>query len=486
LENFVTSKAHSLPPKILDVLKLLDPLLVSASFAIATLLVVHAQSKIPLWTFLSMRIKVSNFLVFVFALVLCHLMFRLLRLYHARHFRHSSEELGALAKAATCAFACFLIVDACVGIRMITAPFLVLFWACAFLLLAGSRRLLHLSLHYRQRSEKNQRCVLVFGTNNRAIAFGQHIRENPVLGYRLLGFVDDPWAGMADFEKTGFSVVSNLDGLAEFLRKNVVEEAVIYLPMASFYPSLANIARLCALHGIGLRFNSDIFDVPNARWRAESGIGSPYLSTHTGIGGVWSTSAKRLLDIALSGLLLVALSPLFLVAALSVALTSPGPVFFLQERVGLNKRRFKIYKFRTMVPDAEKLIHALVDKNEAGGPTFKIKHDPRITPVGRWLRKTSIDELPQLINVLKGDMSLVGPRPLPVRDYEGFNEDWQRRRFSAKPGITCLWQVKGRSSITFGEWMLLDLQYLDEWSLWLDLKILARTVPVVIRGSGAA
>jgi lipopolysaccharide/colanic/teichoic acid biosynthesis glycosyltransferase len=124
--------------------------------------------------------------------------------------------------------------------------------------------------------------------------------------------------------------------------------------------------------------------------------------------------------------------------------------------------------------------------NEASGPVFKIRDDPRITPIGRLLRRSSIDELPQLFNVLKGEMSLVGPRPLPVRDYQGFNEDWQRRRFSVKPGITCLWQVNGRSAISFEQWMLLDLQYMDEWSLWLDIKILARTVPAVMRGSGAA
>jgi lipopolysaccharide/colanic/teichoic acid biosynthesis glycosyltransferase len=139
-----------------------------------------------------------------------------------------------------------------------------------------------------------------------------------------------------------------------------------------------------------------------------------------------------------------------------------------------------------MVPNAEKLMPRLVGRNEVSGPVFKIKNDPRITPIGKFLRRSSIDELPQLLNVLKGEMSLVGPRPLPVRDYEGFSQDWQRRRFSVKPGITCLWQVNGRSNISFEKWMLLDLQYLDEWSLWLDMKILAKTIPAVMRGSGAA
>jgi lipopolysaccharide/colanic/teichoic acid biosynthesis glycosyltransferase len=172
--------------------------------------------------------------------------------------------------------------------------------------------------------------------------------------------------------------------------------------------------------------------------------------------------------------------------ALFIKITSPGPVFFVQERIGLNKRRFMLIKFRTMVVDAERKIHELEHLNEVKGPAFKIKNDPRITRIGRFLRKASIDELPQLINVLKGDMSLVGPRPLPIRDYNGFDEDWHRRRFSVQPGITCLWQCNGRSNVSFDRWMQLDMEYIDNWSLWLDFKILAMTIPAVLRGSGAA
>jgi lipopolysaccharide/colanic/teichoic acid biosynthesis glycosyltransferase len=195
---------------------------------------------------------------------------------------------------------------------------------------------------------------------------------------------------------------------------------------------------------------------------------------------------KRALDFLVALILLTLLSPLLAVVALLIKLTSDGPVFFLQERIGFNKRRFLVSKFRTMIPGAEAMVHQLERLNEMSGPVFKIKYDPRITPLGQFLRRTSIDELPQLWNVLKGDMSLVGPRPLPVRDYQGFNEDWQRRRFSTRPGITCLWQISGRNSINFDQWMKLDLQYLDEWSLWLDLKILARTIPAVLKGTGAA
>jgi lipopolysaccharide/colanic/teichoic acid biosynthesis glycosyltransferase len=161
-------------------------------------------------------------------------------------------------------------------------------------------------------------------------------------------------------------------------------------------------------------------------------------------------------------------------------------VFFLQERLGLNKRRFEIYKFRTMAADAESRMKEIEHLNEVSGPVFKIKNDPRMTTIGKFLRSTSIDELPQLFNVLKGDMSLVGPRPMAVRDYEGFNEDWQRRRFSVRPGITCLWQVLGRNSIPFEQWMELDLKYIDGWSLWLDFQILLKTIPAVLKGSGAS
>ena len=160
---------------------------------------------------------------------------------------------------------------------------------------------------------------------------------------------------------------------------------------------------------------------------------------------------------------LVFLLPLFAVVAILIALESKGDVMFRQERIGLNKRKFMIYKFRTMVQDADKMMPELEMLNEVTGPVFKIKKDPRCTKIGTILRRTSIDELPQLFNVFKGDMSLVGPRPLPTRDFEGFNEDWQRRRFSIRPGITCLWQINGRSSISFEKWMQLDLQYMDEW-----------------------
>jgi len=200
----------------------------------------------------------------------------------------------------------------------------------------------------------------------------------------------------------------------------------------------------------------------------------------------WQGVAKQALDLVGAMVLLLLSSPFMLLAALAVKWTSSGPVFFRQQRSGLNGRPFTMLKFRTMVTDAEQLKAELASFNEMDGPVFKVTNDPRVTPVGRWLRKWSVDELPQLWNVLRGEMSLVGPRPLPVDEIRRINDLAHRRRLSVKPGLTCLWQISGRNEVaSFKEWVRLDLEYIDNWSLWLDLKILLKTIPVVLTGAGA-
>jgi exopolysaccharide biosynthesis polyprenyl glycosylphosphotransferase len=369
---------------------------------------------------------------------------------------------------------------------MATPLFIVVFWATGTAVTLFDRLLIRLLLERFRTRGRNTRCLVVVGTNARAVRFAQKILARPELGYRLLGFVDDPWFGLAEFRQSGHALVCDLKGFLPYLREHVVDEVVIALPMESAYERAQRIAALCEEQGIIVRLLADLFNMRLGRSQAAEFDGDAVISLYTGCADNWQQLLKRPLDVALSLFTLAALAPLGALAALLIKLTSPGPVFFTQERVGLNKRKFRLFKFRTMVPDAEQRLGALEHLNEAAGPVFKIKHDPRITPVGKLLRKTSIDELPQLLNVLTGDMSLVGPRPLPVRDYNGFDQDWQRRRFSVRPGITCLWQVNGRSSITFDKWMQLDMQYIDQWSLGLDLKILAKTIPAVVKGAGAA
>ena len=329
--------------------------------------------------------------------------------------------------------------------------------------------------------------MLIVGTNQRALRFAKKVQARPDLGYNIIGFVEkSDWIASKEFNQLGYQAVVDFEGFPEFIRENVVDEVVICLPMKSLYQVCADIVMLSQEQGIIVRVMSDFFHSQSGKSKADYLEGDALVSIYTGAMNGWQVVVKRVLDFILSFVMLLCLLPLLLIASLLIKVTSPGPILFIQDRVGLNKRIFRLFKFRTMVPDAEKKITELEKFNEVSGPVFKMKNDPRITWIGKYLRRSSIDELPQLLNVLKGDMSLVGPRPLPIRDCEGFDKDWQRRRFSVRPGITCLWQIKGRSSISFEKWMELDMDYIDKWSLMLDLKILIMTIPAVLKGSGAS
>jgi len=467
-------------------LKLGDLALATFTYGLASYLLVLAGRTQSFSGFLSMRIKLANFLVFGLVLLAWHVIYVECGLYESKRLCSSREIVTEELKATALAAASVLVAAVTFKIRMITGPFLILFWSVNSLALVASRATLRHFLRGLRRHGHNLRNILIIGTNPRALEVAGRLRAVPEWGYRILGFVDEPWPGLAEFARSGYSLVTNTSGLADYLRRNVIDEVVIYLPLRSFHAKASTVARLCAQHGIIVRYDSDIFGVSRALAPRVQFDSDPYSARPTVNQDGWALILKRLLDLLGSVTLLAFLMPVLLVTALLIKLTSPGPVFFRQERIGLNKRRFYIWKFRTMVENAESLISRLETHNEVSGPVFKIKNDPRITLLGKWLRRTSIDELPQLFNVLKGEMSLVGPRPLPVRDFEGFSEDWQRRRFSVRPGITCLWQVQGRSSVAFDRWMELDLEYLDQWSLWLDLKILALTIPAVVKGSGAA
>jgi lipopolysaccharide/colanic/teichoic acid biosynthesis glycosyltransferase len=266
--------------------------------------------------------------------------------------------------------------------------------------------------------------MVVIGTNPRALRFARNIEARAELGYRIIGFVDGHWPGMEAFQEAGYPVVSDIEGFPHFLREQVVDEVVIALPLESSYEQAARIAKLCEEQGIIVRLLSDMFNLHTGHSKAEEFAGEAFTALYTSPREGWQYFTKRALDILLSLLAMLLLLPLFLLVTLLVRLSSPGPALFVQERVGLNKRRFRLYKFRTMVADAPERLREIEHLNEAGGPVFKIKNDPRITPIGKILRKTSVDELPQLLNVLRGDMSLVGPRPLPMRDYQGFQQDW--------------------------------------------------------------
>jgi exopolysaccharide biosynthesis polyprenyl glycosylphosphotransferase len=325
--------------------------------------------------------------------------------------------------------------------------------------------------------------ILIVGSGPRAWSTYLELHRDPETRHQFIGFVDSDDRSATEEVRRHWA--GSLADLEQLLMHRTVDEVVIALPIRSQYSAIQLTIETCWRVGVRCKYLADVFDHGRATARFEEGerLNAIGVAVAPEDGRLL---IKRALDVASASLGLAVLAPVLAVAALAIRLSGPGPVLFTQERHGLHKRRFRMYKLRTMVVDAEARQSELEERNEASGPVFKIRSDPRITPVGRVLRRTSLDELPQLWNVLRGDMSLVGPRPLPIRDVGRFNQGALMRRFSVRPGLTGLWQVKRQNTLEFDEWVRLDMQYIDEWSLALDLRILAQTLPAVVRGSGAA
>ncbi len=367
-------------------------------------------------------------------------------------------------------------------VEVLDLPFLAAFWSAAVATVAAQRAGVHRVLEGLRRRGRNLRHVLIVGNGPRGRWFAESLESRPELGYRVLGFLDDaPAAPGAPCRLLG-----GIGDLGRLLRTGPVDEVAVMLPIKTFYSEVARIVSICEEQGVVVRLPADLFNARLAQVESEQFEDLRVLTLFTVRGSAPAFLIKRLADVVLSAASVLVTAPLWALIAVAIRLDSPGPVLFQQLRVGQNGRRFRIWKFRTMITGAEARQPELEHLNEARGAAFKIRDDPRATRFGRWLRRTSLDELPQLINVLTGDMSLVGPRPLPLRDAERLSEDWQRRRFSVRPGLTCLWQAGGRHALAFEDWMRLDLDYIDNWSLLLDLKILLRTVPAVWTGVGAS
>jgi exopolysaccharide biosynthesis polyprenyl glycosylphosphotransferase len=464
---------------------LFDLGILAVCYVIAAVRIWHLTEFDSFAAFFSMRIKVVNILLSLGLLCSWHVIFSAFGLYRSRRLGDQKREAADILKATALAALALGVAAVLFRVRMITPALITVFWGMSSAILVVCRLSMREFLAWVRKHGRNLRHVLIVGTNARAEEFARTIEGRPELGYQLIGFADEEWTGNRGYGKTGKSIVTDLDHFSVFLRERVIDEVIIALPMKSFYSRAARIVGECQEQGIIVRALTSVFNFQQGTVDSDELDGAQVATYSTSLFEGWPLVFKRLLDITASLALLILLAPMLLVFAILVRFDSPGPVFFVHERVGLNKRKFKMYKFRTMVAHAEKEQANLEKYNEADGPVFKIKDDPRVTRLGKYFRKASIDELPQLLNVLKGDMSLVGPRPLPKRDYHRFDEDWLRRRFSVRPGITCLWQINGRSSVSFQEWMLLDMRYIDGWSFWLDLKILAKTIPAVLRGSGA-
>jgi exopolysaccharide biosynthesis polyprenyl glycosylphosphotransferase len=336
--------------------------------------------------------------------------------------------------------------------------------------------------HYTQKGY-DRHYVVIGSTEGEGLSLAETLEEVRGGVYQVRGLVaEDP--SRTGTEVGRWKVLGGFEDLPSIASRMPIDE-VYLLPSSGPLEKYLDLIRRCEAMGMTLHLRLAPFEKTISRLELAEVGGGDYLRFTTAPRSSSALFAKRLLDVVGSSVLLVILSPLILLIAVLVKLTSRGPAIFRQDRAGMNGRTFTLYKFRTMVEGAEKDRAGLEAQNEMEGPVFKIKEDPRITGLGRFLRKMSIDELPQLWNVVKGDMSLVGPRPLPTYEVDKF-EPWQRRRMTMRPGITCLWQVSGRNKLTtFAEWMRLDLEYVDRWSLGLDLKILLRTIPAVLGGRGA-
>ncbi|MDD5432022.1 MAG: sugar transferase [Candidatus Omnitrophica bacterium] len=329
----------------------------------------------------------------------------------------------------------------------------------------------------------NTRNMLVVGTGKRAQHFIDLVKERDEWGLIILGLIDKDKEKIGQ-EVSGCKIIGSFENIPEILKKHVVDEVVFITPR-SWLDEIEEIMLYCENLGLKVSVAVDYFELKLSKAKQTELQGFPMLTFESTPDKVWHLLIKRIFDIVVSGVGIIVLFPFLLVISIIIKLSSKGPVFFNQKRCGINGRTFTLYKFRTMYKDAEQRLEELSIHNEMQGPVFKMKNDPRVTPIGKFLRKFSLDEFPQLWNVFKGDMSLIGPRPpLPkeVKEYQ----TWQRRRLSMRPGLTCLWQASGRNNINeFDRWVKLDLEYIDNWSLWLDLKIFFKTMPVVVFGVGA-
>ena len=371
-------------------------------------------------------------------------------------------------------------------LRQLSRAWFIIFAGLSALLLVLEKIALRVMARYVRAKGLNYRTVLIVGTGRRAIDVASVVEEHKYWGYKILGFVSDGHRlpnGWGRYRVYG--TVPEIRSLLERGEFPEIVDEIVFAVTRKKLDEMKQIFLLCEELGIRARVAMNFFENRLARIEVEELEGIPFLTFTTTPSNETQLAAKRLLDVGVSLGLLALSAPVIVLAAIAIKITSPGKVLYKQQRIGLNGRTFTLYKFRTMIANAHERLGEVSHLNEMTGPVFKAKADPRVTWVGRILRRFSLDELPQLWNVLKGDMSLVGPRP-PIPEEVRSYHRWQRRRLSMKPGLTCLWQVNGRNNIDFDRWMRMDLQYIDEWSPSLDLKILLRTIPAVLLGRGAS
>lgn len=407
------------------------------------------------------------FAVFVFA-----------GLYTLKNYQGRLQEFGKILVAVSAAIAILLAWLFLSRTFFFSRLIIIYVWVIAIILVTFGRSLIHFIQRFLYRFGIGVHRVIILGENSSSRFIISELKNNKKLGYKIVKIIDE----------------QGIENLERIFAKNPADEIIVANPHIG-QTKIAEVLEFCRAHQISFKMTPDLFLVRSSHVDIKTLAGVPILEfNRTPLDG-WGRIIKRLMDMVGSFIILILISPIMLLVALGVKLTSKGPVIYCQNRIGFENKLFSFWKFRSMKAEyctgqdyggqkAQKVWEKLNQQNEADGPIFKIKNDPRLTTFGKFIRKTSLDELPQFFNVLKGQMSLVGPRPPLPNEVAQYNK-FQRRRLGVKPGITGLWQVSGRSELNFDEWVKLDVYYIEHWSLWLDFQIFLRTIWVVIRGHGA-
>ena len=401
------------------------------------------------------------------------------RVYTGYRTKPLSTELGSITRAALGAGVLTMAGGYLAWNLDVSRPLLVLHGAFALALLVASRLLIRGAAYSLRRRGYNARRFAVVGTGQLAEEVALTLQRHPEWGCSLTGVILES----RDATPGSLPVLGHIDEMGAVLERNVLDQVIFALP-ASLMPKAEAAAHACQLQGVAVMICLDLLPGGIGQMALTQIEGLPAVTFSTVPNDAWALAVKRAFDVLVSATVLLLLAPLLIGVAIAIKLESPGPVFFRQRRVGLNGREFSLLKFRSMCLDAERKLAALRTHNEMSGPVFKMTNDPRVTRVGQFIRRTSLDEFPQFLNVLSGKMSVVGPRP-PIPAEVLQYERWQRRRLSVKPGITCTWQVSGRNDIDFERWMKLDLEYIDNWSLARDMLICLKTIPAVVLARGA-
>jgi len=459
---------------------LADALLINLAFLIAYWMrydlqvpkVVAPENWVPYAVFQPVAWVLTLLLLIVFALG---------GVYHQRRGRSLLDEVYAVLNGT--ATTIVIVMAATYLIRFYHSRFIFLLVGAVVVgLLSVERLLLRVARAELRKRGHGIRRVVIVGAGEVGRSVMRNIVARPELGYLVVGFVDDnPDKGSTDIGR--FRALGGLENLPHIVSREAVDEVIVTLPWM-YHRKILSVVRQCERHDVRSRIVPDLFQLSLSRVEVEDLAGIPLLSLSGPSVNNWLWWVKRAFDFSVALIGLAMSSPLMLVIGLAIKLDTPGPVIFSQTRVGKWGRLFTCYKFRTMRVGADEEKERLARLNEARGALFKIKNDPRMTRIGRLLRRTSLDELPQLYNILKGDMSLVGPRP-PLPEEVSQYLEWHKRRLETWPGLTGLWQVSGRSNLTFDEMCLLDIYYVENWSLTLDTKIVLQTIPKVILGDGA-